>query len=217
MQESGENTAEISFFDILTSILDKGGIFLILILITSIVLVATVIYKFIHLNKAAILPDALLRIVSDFSREPSDEGAVELQSALKGNQSVLADLCKDVLSKQDRDKESIEKSVEIKARDSIVGLGSGLPIMEVIITIAPLMGLLGTASGLVSVFSDLDVEASERADLAKGISEALYTTIAGLAVAVPAVIAHSHFTRKIETKSAKLELVVSRFITSLVK
>ena len=86
-----------------------------------------------------------------------------------------------------------------------------------VITIAPLLGLLGTASGLVSVFSGLDGKGTDHIVLAQGISEALYTTIGGLAVAVPAVIAQSHFTRKIETMAAELELTLSRFIASISK
>lgn len=198
-------------------ILSDGGVFMWLILLTSMVLVATVIYKALTLNQSGVLPNRLRGVVDEFSSAPNTKNAEKLQAALQGNNTTLAELCKTALAHQDEPKDSVEKSVEIKARDSIVGISSGIAIIDVIITIAPLLGLLGTASGLVSVFSDLDVKESDHAVLAKGISEALYTTIAGLAVAVPAVIAQSYFSRKIETMATQLELIMSKFILSITK
>lgn len=214
-----ESQAEIeqSLGESYASILSDGGVFMWLILLTSMILVATVIYKFLTLKTAQVLPSTLRKTIETFSSQPNDSNAEHLRSELTNNSTTLAQLCLTVLSQQEESKEHIEKSVEIKARDSIVGISSGLAILDVIITIAPLLGLLGTASGLVSVFSDLDVKESDHTVLAKGISEALYTTIAGLAVAVPAVIAQSYFTRKIETMATQLELVMSNFVTSISK
>ena len=92
-------------------------------------------------------------------------------------------------------------------------MNAGLPVLEVIINIAPLLGLLGTASGLALVFRDLGADANH-AEIAKGIFMALSTTIVGLAVAVPSVIAHSHFSRKVETMAARLEVLLSHVISA---
>jgi biopolymer transport protein ExbB len=64
-------------------------------------------------------------------------------------------------------------------------MNAGMSVLDVIITISPLLGLLGTASGLVTAFSDLDDNERIRA----GIATALSTTIVGIAITVPAVIA----------------------------
>ena len=108
----------------------------------------------------------------------------------------------------------VQEAVQSSAREEIVKMNAGLPILEVVINIAPLLGLLGTASGLVIVFRDLGAAANHVA-IAKGISMALNTTIVGLGVAVPSVIAHSHFSRKIETMSARLEVLLGQVVSAL--
>ena len=73
-----------------------------------------------------------------------------------------------------------------------------------------------TASGLVVVFGnsgDLG-ESADHAKIASGIARALGTTIAGLVVAVPSVVAHSYFNRKIETMAARLEVLLGRVVSA---
>jgi len=93
-------------------------------------------------------------------------------------------------------------------------LGRLCRLVAHIITIAPLLGLLGTVSGLVTVFGDFGGNADNGA-IAKGIAQALSTTIAGLAVAVPSVIAYSYFNRRLETFAARLELILSQLCSNL--
>jgi biopolymer transport protein ExbB len=81
-------------------------------------------------------------------------------------------------------------------------------VLDTIITIAPLLGLLGTASGLVRIFQGLG-DNSDHLAIARGISEALTTTIVGLAIAVPCVIAHGYFIRRIEMLTGRLESLLA--------
>lgn len=110
-------------------------------------------------------------------------------------------------------------SAETRAREEVTKLQAGLTTLEVIITIAPLLGLLGTVSGLVTVFSGLGPEggggqAPSGSSIARGIAEALNTTIAGLVVAVPAVIAHGYFQRRIYRMTVCMERVLHAAILS---
>jgi biopolymer transport protein ExbB len=84
-----------------------------------------------------------------------------------------------------------------------------MTVIDVVIAVAPLLGLLGTASGLVVVFSGLEAEA-DRVTIALGIGRALKTTIVGLAIAVPAIIAHGFFQRRIDTLAARLEVLLTK-------
>jgi len=111
----------------------------------------------------------------------------------------------------------MSQAVQTSARDSIMRMQTGMAVLEVIITIAPLIGLLGTVSGLVSVFTSLDIESSGNFDVGKGIAQALNTTIGGLVVAVPAVIANTYFSRRIEILATRLEVLMERCISLLVK
>ena len=90
---------------------------------------------------------------------------------------------------------------------------SGIGVLDVVITVAPLLGLLGTASGLVVIFQGLG-ETTDHLAIAQGIAQALNTTIFGLAIAVPCVIAHSYFTRRIERLTARMESVMNSFVSA---
>jgi biopolymer transport protein ExbB len=109
--------------------------------------------------------------------------------------------------------ENIE-SVQTRARRELVRLERGLIVLEVVTGIAPLIGLIGTVSGLVHVFSGLGVStgASDTKAVALGISEALNCTIFGLCIAVPALISFSYFSKKVEVMSVEMESLVSDLI-----
>jgi len=183
--------------------ISQGGIFMAILFICSLVSVATMIWKARALRLARVLPvDLEARILK------GDIKVETLKEYYDNNASVLARLCSLV------EKKPTEDLVEAVARRELTKLSSGINILEVIITIAPLLGLLGTASGLVTVFSGFG-DAEDNTAIAKGIALALSTTITGLAVAVPSVIAHSYFSRKLETYGVRLELVLSQLILNL--
>jgi biopolymer transport protein ExbB len=104
--------------------------------------------------------------------------------------------------------------VQTRARRELVRLERGLIVLEVVTGIAPLIGLIGTVSGLVHVFSGLGLStgASDTKAVALGISEALNCTIFGLSIAVPALIAFSYFSKKVEVMSVEMESLVSDLI-----
>jgi biopolymer transport protein ExbB len=108
-----------------------------------------------------------------------------------------------------RPQSEIAEAVQATARQEIVHLQAGMTVIDVVIAVAPLLGLLGTASGLVVVFSGLEAEA-DRVTIALGIGRALKTTIVGLAIAVPAIIAHGYFQRRIDTLAARLEVLLTK-------
>lgn len=115
-----------------------------------------------------------------------------------------------------RTQAEVKEAVQSSAREEVVKMHAGLAVLDVVITIAPLLGLLGTASGLVIIFGgtgDL-VSGANNAKIAAGIARALGTTIAGLVVAVPSVVAHSYFSRKIETMAARLEVLLSLVVSA---
>lgn len=80
---------------------------------------------------------------------------------------------------------------------------AGLPLISIITNIAPMLGILGTAWGLVDIFGVFG-EPDAQAGIALGISKALYTTIFGLAIAVPGIIAQTCFERRLERRAARL-------------
>ena len=87
-------------------------------------------------------------------------------------------------------------------------------ILEIIVGIAPLLGLIGAVSGLVHVFSNLGLSsgASDTRQIALGIAEALNATVFGLSIAVPTLIGFTYFSRKVEVMSVEMETLVVELI-----
>lgn len=175
----------------------------------SIVAVGVVAYKLMTLSKSLVLPQEIVNEVDNIDQvfTKNDPGAV--MGYFQGKDSSLARLCVEALKNADKSQAQVQEAVQSAAREEIVKMNSGMPVLEVVITIAPLIGLLGTASGLVMVFANVG-QGADSASVGQGIAMALNTTVAGLAVAVPTVVAQSHFSRKIETMSARLEVLMGK-------
>jgi biopolymer transport protein ExbB len=98
------------------------------------------------------------------------------------------------------------------ARLEISGMERGVFLLEIIVGIAPLIGLLGTVTGLVRVFSGMPADSGipDAGAFSEGIAMALLTTIIGLAIAIPALIGHSYLSRVIDNRATKLEWLAER-------
>lgn len=190
-----------------------GGPFMIAILLCSVVALAVIVMKLMTLKRGQIVPEKLSAEVERFDEYLENDNLGDLEATFGNGDTALARLCSVAVRNAGRSQVEVQEAVQSSAREEVVKLNSGLPVLEVVITIAPLLGLLGTASGLVIVFRDFGADA-DYSQLSKGIARALSTTIAGLAVAIPAVIAHSYFSRQIETMAARLEVVLSKVVSA---
>ncbi|MEM9080318.1 MAG: MotA/TolQ/ExbB proton channel family protein [Verrucomicrobiota bacterium] len=195
------------------SFFSEGGPFMWAIVVCSVVALAVILLKAMTLRRRKIVPETLAIQVEQFDQYLENDTLGELEGEFAAGETALARLCTVALRNAGRSQIEVQEAVQTSAREEVVKLNGGLPVLEVVITIAPLLGLLGTASGLVIVFRDFGAN-SDYSQLSKGIAMALSTTIAGLAVAVPSVIAHSYFARQIETMSARLEVVLSRVVSA---
>lgn len=193
-----------------------GGVFMALILVCSLIALGIILYKAITLTKAQIVPDRLAEEVERIEQHLAHGTMSQLQGELREGETALARLCAVAMKNASRTQGEVQQAVQSSAREEVVKMHAGLPILDVVITIAPLLGLLGTASGLVIIFGGTEdlVSGANNAKIAAGIARALGTTIAGLVVAVPSVVAHSFFSRKIETMAARLEVLLGIVISA---
>lgn len=98
------------------------------------------------------------------------------------------------------------------------GLAHGLHWLAIIGSVSPLMGLMGTVLGIMNSFIGIAAQGSANiAAVAPGIAEALMTTVAGLAVAIPAVIAYNHYAGKLALFTSELEGFAAEFIGTLAR
>jgi biopolymer transport protein ExbB len=102
-------------------------------------------------------------------------------------------------------------------RLQVTRMERGLFILEIVVSAAPLLGLLGTVTGLVKVFSQISPETGmpDPASFVEGVSMALTTTILGLSIAIPALAFNSYLSRRVDTFEAQLEVGVERLIGAM--
>ncbi len=104
-------------------------------------------------------------------------------------------------------------SLETAARREVVRLERGLVVLEIIIGIAPLLGLVGTILGMMSVFNDIgEAGLNNASKLAHGISVILNATLIGLLIAIPALVAWGYFSKKVEVFAVEMETLCDEFI-----
>ena len=196
--------------------LSRGGIFMIPLLMTSIAGLMAIIFKLISFRAGRIAPESLSRAIHNYRPPATGSQDRELFAEISRGESTLARISAVAVQHRGKQRSEITHAVESAAREEILHLHSGLAVLDTVITVAPLLGLLGTASGLVTIFQGLGDNADNLA-IAKGIAEALTTTIFGLAIAVPCVIAHGYFVRRVEWFTARLESLLSQLTTACEK
>jgi len=103
-------------------------------------------------------------------------------------------------------RETMKESIQDAGRQAMVKLEKYLNTLGTIAQITPLLGLLGTVIGMIRVFTVITLQGTgDSGALANGISEALITTATGLIIAIPALIFHRHFERKVDELVAEME------------
>ena len=188
-----------------------GGPFMGVLLVLSVLSLAAILLRARRLREKAIIPRAVVDCVGGL--QPGDT----LDSLLKiidKNPSALSRILSTLLSHLNWSKSENLEAVQTCARHEMARMEKGMIILEIATGAGPLIGLLGTLSGLVGIFSTLG-GSGDPVVIAKGISEALNTTIIGLAVAVPSLIAHSYFQRRIEMMAVEMESVAADLLAKL--
>jgi biopolymer transport protein ExbB len=110
------------------------------------------------------------------------------------------------LLNRDRDRQIMKEAIEEVGRAVSHELERFLTALGTIAAITPLLGLLGTVIGMISVFTTItNLGVGNPAELAGGISQALITTAAGLSVAIPSLIFYRHFRGKVDALTVEME------------
>jgi biopolymer transport protein ExbB len=163
------------------------------------------------------MPPAIEHAIDRLDLGDEGEGILSLQRMVRGDESPLARIMRVALQHLEWPKAENMEAVQTRARHELVRMEKGLVILEVIVGIAPLLGLLGAVSGLVTVFANFGQSSTitDPRGIARGISEALSTTVVGMAIAIPALIAYSYFNKKIETMAAEMESVLADFLSKV--
>jgi biopolymer transport protein ExbB len=189
----------------------QGGFFMAVLVILSIFSLAVILQRALVIKMDRALPPDILRSVAVFKEGSSIES---LQKSLSLESSPLSRVLLSVIQHKDWPRAEILEAVQTRARHEISRLESGLVFLEITTGISPLLGLLGTLSGLVGIFGNIGAHGDPQM-VANGISEALNCTIVGLGVAVPNLIAYNYFTRRVEVIAIDLESLTTDLMAKL--
>jgi biopolymer transport protein ExbB len=197
-----------------TGFFTKGGIFMWPLLLCSIVSVTLIILRALALREKNVLP---LVIESEMERLVPGASPERLARIVHHDASSLSRIVRVALQHLRWPRSENVEAVQTRARHEMVRLERGLVVLEVIVGIAPLIGLIGTVSGLIHVFASLGLSAgaADAKRIALGISEALSCTIFGLGIAVPSLVAFVYFSKKVEVLSVEMESLVTDLLSKL--
>lgn len=162
---------------------------------TSVLGLAIIIERFLSLRTPRVLPARLPSQVLEMVRQRNDETDAIVRLAAS---SPLGRVMAEVLVNRDEDPAARLAAVEDVGKDVAHQLNRYLPALATIAVIAPLLGLFGTVVGMIEIFASYTPAGGDPAQLARGISIALYNTAFGIIIAVPALIFHRYFRSRVE-------------------
>jgi len=180
-----------------------GGIFMWPLLLSAILGVAFSIERFITLGKCKINQGLFLEQVGGYIRKGDVKGAEELCDRTRG---PVASILRAGLLRREKGLEAIEKGIETAAGVEVNFLERGLIVLSSVIVIAPMLGFLGTVSGMINAFGAIAAAKNVEASLvASGIQEALITTATGLMIAIPIQMCYNWFMSQIARFVVEME------------
>lgn len=184
-------------------LLQQGGPTMVPLLLCSVVALAVLLERAWALRRTRILPAPLLDLVNTFqsgtdpalSRALCDRHPGPLALILRG---IVEDVPKNRQVAYDR--------AHAAGRRALQHMDRGLVLLEIIAGVSPLLGLFGTVLGMFHTFRVIAVQGvGDAGALSGGISEALLTTIVGLGIAIPTLVGHSYFAKRVDDLALEIE------------
>ena len=196
-------------------ILFSGGLIIWPILLLSIISLAIIIEKSWNLARDMVLPRDLTKdIISQIEKKSLTNEMKEKMAY----DSIQGTIFFGLLEEKIKSKTNLRLRAEEIGRFEINKLEKFMTLLGTIASVSPILGLLGTVTGMISIFSNLLVVGTNSiGPLAGGIAEALVTTAAGLIVAIPSLIFYRSFNRTIDNYSLELEEESNKLISYLSK
>ena len=190
-----------------------GGIFMAPIILCSIAALAISIERWWTLDHKKIVPRETLAEVWEWIRK--NELTPDRLRTLR-NASPLGRILAAGLANAHHGRDVMKESIEDAAGHVVHDLERYLNTLGTIAEVCPLLGLLGTVAGMIEMFTQVQQHgAGDAGLLAGGISTALIATAGGLIVAIPALILHRHFLRRVDTIVVALEQESTKLVDAV--
>ena len=181
-----------------------------LLILTSVVALTFIIERAIALRWHRVVP---AQVESAVESCQTREDVPMLRRVCQQHKSPMSRLLLQAADHLDWPKEENVGAVQTRARQEITRLERGLVVLEVTVGIAPLLGLVGTIAGMMTLFGGIGKTGlPEAALLAKGIAVILNATLMGLLIAIPSLVFWSYYSKKVETLAVEMETLCDEFV-----
>ena len=194
----------------------QGGIFMWPILLFSLIALAVIIERLIVFHRAKVnVNEFLTKVRKALLVNRNVKEAIKVCEQYRG---PVASVTKAGLLRYGHDRQDIEKTIENAALYELDRLERRLGILATTANVEPMLGFLGTVSGMIKSFGTLATSGlSNPGAVAAGISEALITTAAGLIIAIPAQIAFNYFTTKVTRYVRDIETASNMLLETFIE
>lgn len=198
-------------------VINKGGPVIIPIILCSMFAFAIIIERLINLYNSKIDTSKFMEEITIALKRNRITDALEICEQTQG---PIAQILKAGISRHGRSRQEIREAIEDAGLHEVPKLEKNLGALATIAHVSPLLGLLGTVTGMVSTFQIIQQKAQamypvDPSLLAKGIWEALITTVAGLIVAIPSFVAYNYLVAKAEELIVEMEILATDLVNIL--
>jgi biopolymer transport protein ExbB len=196
------------------SFLLKGGLMMWPLAVCAVLSAVVMIERFFVLRTALRGSRDMLREVRDALADGRGDGARQF---LEMQEGPVARILLTAVQNRDADRKRIESFIEEVAIEETPRLSKGLSILDTIITVAPLLGLLGTVTGMMKAFQVVAISSGLRAPTAitGGVAEALIATATGLAIAIVTLVGYNYLSDQVKTVVSEMEIAATKVINDI--
>ncbi len=198
-------------------LIQRGGVIFVIILILSVIAVAIVIERLLFFRKNRGDEDTIMRRLETTLTKGNFDEALAVCEAMP---SPITNLMRVGIEHRTYSREVIKMAISDAANMEIPRMERFLSSLGTIAHVTPLLGLLGTVTGNIQAFGVLGetgIGTGDPAVLARGISEALLTTAAGIIVSIPAIAFYNYLVNKVNHSIIRLENRVNELVLYLKK
>lgn len=196
-------TTGITFFQ-------KGGIVMYVLLLCSLFVFSIGIERAMYFRRM----DSGRAFARDFYLALANNKWQKAEQLADHARGALADILFAVITKKPEARKNPSAYMEIQSGIALAKMRKRLYYLSVIVTMAPLLGLLGTISGMITSFSVFNLESGQATAITGGVGEALIATAMGLCVAIVSLAVHAYFSQRIENIVTDMEQCFSMVETA---
>lgn len=198
-------------------LMQRGGAIMYPIILCSVIALGIILERLYYLRRIKIDTVVFMNNIESTLKRNKIAEAVKICEDTKG---PVARIVKAGLLKHDRPRQEIREAIEDAGHQEVPKLERHIKILATIAHISPLLGLLGTVSGMIKAFQAVQVKTIalnpvSAGGLAEGIWQALLTTAAGLVVAIPAIVAYHYLVTKVQDFVLEMERSATELINIL--